>query len=53
MVQGLPTIQSQNQLCENCVLGKHHRDVFPSAATYKASAPLELVHTYLCGPVQT
>jgi hypothetical protein len=53
MVIGLPELEVQHQVCESCVLGKHHREVFPSAATFRAKSPLELVHTVLCGPMQT
>lgn len=53
MVIGLPELEVQHQVCESCVLGKHHREVFPSAATFRAKSPLELVHTDLCGPMQT
>jgi hypothetical protein len=53
MVIGLPELEVQHQVCESCVLGKHHREVFPSAATFRAKSPLELVHIDLCGPMQT
>jgi hypothetical protein len=53
MVIGLPELEVQHQVCESCVLGNHHREVFPSAATFRAKSPLELVHTDLCGPMQT
>ena len=52
MVKGLPMIAIQNNTCESCILGKHQRDSFPHATTYRANEPLELLHTYLCGPMQ-
>lgn len=33
MVKGMHTINSQNQLCEECILGKHARKNFPKVAT--------------------
>ena len=29
MVNGLPLIEKPNSLCEGCILGKQHRDIFP------------------------
>ena len=52
MVKGLPMIDIQNSSCESCILGKHQRDNFPWVATSSSKEPLELVHTYLCGPMQ-
>ena len=37
--------------CESYIVGKHHRDSFPSSS-YRAKECLELVHTDLCGPMQ-
>jgi len=53
MVKGLPCIQQPTSSCESCILGKHHREKFVSRVSYKAKAPLEIVHTDLCGPIQT
>ena len=36
--------------CEACTLGKSHRRPTSTAASTRASAPLELVHTDVCGP---
>lgn len=33
------------------VLRKHHRDSFEKHASWHASAPLQLVHSDLCGPL--
>lgn len=53
MVLGLPEIGVRHNPCESCILAKHRRDSFPNAATFRAHSPLELVHTDLCGPMQT
>ena len=34
-------------------LGKHHRNSFPVGRSWRASHPLELVHSDLCGPMHT
>jgi len=52
IVIGLPTISEKFCNCEVCVLSKHKRDSFPSS-TSRAKEPLALVHTDICGPMQT
>jgi transposase InsO family protein len=39
--------------CESCFVGKAHRAVMPQQATHRATAPLELVHSDVCGPMRT
>lgn len=39
------------QVCDGCVISKHHRTPFPDASSYRAEDPLQLVHGDLCGPV--
>ena len=53
MVRGLPFIEKPNSLCEGYILGKQHRESFPSGKSIRAKAPLEIVHSDLCGPMQT
>ena len=53
MVKGLPCIQQPASSCESYILGKHHREKFVSSVSYRAKAPLEIVHMDLCGPMQT
>ncbi|MFV0960832.1 hypothetical protein QML37_31560, partial [Klebsiella pneumoniae] len=50
---GIPNIRQQDKICEGCVLGKHHRDSFPVESSWRASKPLELVHSDLCGSMHT
>ncbi|CAL2257637.1 unnamed protein product [Prunus armeniaca] len=52
MVVGLPSIQYEKAICEGCIFGKFHRLIF-SQSTWKARAPLELVHADICGPTRT
>jgi transposase InsO family protein len=52
MVHGLPPISHAEQLCDTCVLAKHHRGVFPKQSKYRVDKALELVHGDLCGPVK-
>eukprot|EP00253_Pinus_taeda_P028506 PITA_28506 len=51
MVTGLPMVSCRDGVCSGCVLGKHHRDSFDKRASWHASAPLQLVHSDLCGPL--
>ncbi|KAL4301681.1 hypothetical protein GQ457_10G015230 [Hibiscus cannabinus] len=51
MVNGILTISHPNQLFEACLLGKHARSSFPKEATSRATEPLQLVHTDVCGPI--
>ena len=50
MVRGLPLIEKPDSLCEGCILGKQHRENFPSGKSIRAKAPLEIIHSDLCGP---
>ncbi|KAI5327963.1 hypothetical protein L3X38_027359 [Prunus dulcis] len=53
MVLGLLEIKLVTEVCEGCTFGKHCRDSFPKETTSRATIPLELVHTNVCGPMQT
>ncbi|KAI5353802.1 hypothetical protein L3X38_006696 [Prunus dulcis] len=53
MVVGLPEIKEVKQVCEGCVVGKQSREAFPREAITRASTPLELIHSDICGPMQT
>eukprot|EP00253_Pinus_taeda_P035154 PITA_35154 len=53
MVKGLPLIEKPDSVCEGCILGKQHRETFPARNSMRAKAPLEIVHSDLCGPMQT
>ena len=53
MVEGLPMLKNENFACEACALGKMHRAEFPSNTVRKKIDVLDLVHTDICGPLQT
>ena len=50
--QAMAAVSKQQMLCEPCVLGKQHHTAKPTEASTRATRPLELVHTDLCGPMQ-
>ena len=37
--------------CEACIAGKLHRAAMPRAAERRATEPLELIHSDICGPM--
>ena len=43
--------QQEKPFCEACTLAKHHRLPFPHSGS-SSSAPLELMHMDVCGPLQ-
>ena len=51
MVRGLPTIDPPSHTCEVCIIGKQTRLPFPNGKSWRAEAPLQLVHTDICGPL--
>ena len=51
LVDGLPSISASSSICQACLRGKQTRLPFPQEATHRASKPLELVHSDLCGPM--
>jgi hypothetical protein len=53
MVEGLPMLKNEYDACEGCALGKMHRDEFPSNPDRRKIDLLELVHSDVCGPMQT
>ena len=53
MVKGLPLVKKLDSICEGCILGKQHRETFPARKSVRTKTPLETIHSYLCGPMQT
>nr|KYP60819.1 Retrovirus-related Pol polyprotein from transposon TNT 1-94 [Cajanus cajan] len=51
MVQGLPILKNQFKLCTICMTGKQQRHSFPQKSTWRASKPLQLIHSDICGPI--
>ena len=52
LVDGLPQIRGIDEICESCIFGKQHRDVFPKRTARRATKPIELVHADVCGPMR-
>ncbi|KAG9441449.1 hypothetical protein H6P81_017303 [Aristolochia fimbriata] len=52
-VYGLPTIRSPKTVCEPCVMAKQARQVFPLGQAQRALQSLELIHSDLCGPLES
>jgi hypothetical protein len=52
MVRGLPTFKKENARCEACIYGKQNRETFPTGS-WHANKCLQLVHSDLCGPLET
>ena len=44
---------SSSLICEGCIEGKQHRATFPSNGGTRATKPLEIVHSDVCGPMRT
>ena len=52
MVHGFPNISSTTVVCEGCVLGKHHREMFDKGKSCRAKEPLQLIHSDICDPLE-
>jgi transposase InsO family protein len=54
MVSSLPKLEApRKHVCEGCILGKMQRSSFPKDGTVRATKKLQLVHSDVCGPMQT
>ena len=53
MVEGLPVIKNYHIECVACALGKQHQNEFPNHEEKRQNELLELIHTDVCGPMQT
>ncbi|CAL9023657.1 unnamed protein product [Prunus brigantina] len=53
MVHGLAHLEQISVVCDGCMQGKQHRDSFPLESSWRATSPLELVHTDICGPMKS
>ncbi|KAI5343803.1 hypothetical protein L3X38_011679 [Prunus dulcis] len=51
LVYGLPKIGNADRICQDCAIGKSHNKAFGKEKTWRASIPLELVHSDVCGPM--
>jgi len=53
MVKMMLVINSLNQFCEACLLGKHARKSFLKVVASRATKPLQFVHVDVCGPINS
>ena len=55
LVKGLNSAEllDEMEMCESCVQGKIHRAVFSKAGGKRSDRPLGLVHTDVCGKLNT
>ena len=53
MVEGFPVIKNDHIECVACALGKQHRNEFSNHEEKRQTKLLELIHTDVCGPMQT
>ena len=53
LVTGLPDVGARLRQCSSCLRGKQHREDIPLASSKRATELLDLVHSDLCGPMQT
>ena len=44
MVNGLPLIEKPDRIYESCILGKQHRESFPTRKSIHPNKPLDIVH---------
>ena len=52
MVNGLPKIDSFDNVCEGCIYGKQCKKPFPVGKAWRAKCSFELVHADLCRPMR-
>jgi hypothetical protein len=48
----LKLIEKLDRIYESCILGKQHRESFPTRKSIHPNKPLDIVHEYLCGPMK-
>ena len=44
---------STKGVCEGCVLGKHHKEMYDKGKTSRANEQLQLINSDICGPIET
>lgn len=53
IVYGLPKVQERKHVCVRCAMRKNSRSSFAKDQAWKAFNLLQLVHSDICGPMQT
>ena len=51
LVEDMPAVNKNQEVCEVCQLGKQQKLPFPSKNSWRASEKLQLIHTDVCGPI--
>lgn len=51
MVEKLPNINNPIEMCEDCIVGKQHRDSFPYGKAWRVEQISQLVHLDICGQI--
>jgi len=52
MVRGLPQLEASNVPCEDCFVGKLHRNPIPKKSESRANKVLKLIHADICRPIE-
>lgn len=47
----MPKLERVRQVCDGCLISKQRRVPFPTAATFRATSRLDLVHGNICVPI--
>ena len=53
MVKRFPLIEKLARISEGYIFYKQHRETFLVGKSYRACQPLEIMHSDICGPMQT
>ncbi|KAL4563757.1 hypothetical protein LXL04_027802 [Taraxacum kok-saghyz] len=51
MLRDLPCFSINKEVCEDCMIGKQTKIAIPKASNWRADGILELIHSYICGPI--
>lgn len=51
MVMGLPIFKALSSVCDDCMIGKQHRETLSKKSLWRASKKLQLVHRGICGHI--
>lgn len=52
MVGGLPSLKTPAKVCEDCIVGKQHRESIPKKSHWRATQKLQLIHADICRPMK-
>lgn len=53
MVHGFPPSSYTKGVCEGCVLGKYHKDMFDKGKAWHDKEQWQLIHSDICGPLES